>query len=270
MQQEASVQLRAKEIGWEWERNGEVEWNGAEELVTMVRTLPEGTLTACPPLKRILEHADTHNDWDVGYVNTWPEEVAQALETFTNRTMDRKLEQWIGQAEAEAGTIQATFLRQVLTSFRANTTRYLVTVGETDMRSAVKRLGDCTTWHEFFTQVYDLMHPVHNLAQAHQWDLNYQRQTACVSATRKMGYHLPAPGSDLLRVIDREALDAIWDGQCDAIDFEHLKPSEDPGVVSQYQYANRQGQLVLAAVFRDGTRNVLWDFGSIERRATTK
>lgn len=268
MLEERAVALRASEIGFDWEQNKAVEWSDAEELVTLIRTLPNETLDKCPRLTAILALADSNQDWDIGQVCSWPAEVAQALEDFSNEEMEIKLEQWIVEALAEpsVGPLEPTFLRQVLEAFRADTTKFLPKLGKTAIRSEVKQLGHLPDWRNFFKQTYDLAQPVHILAQAHQRAMKLGDLPGTQTTQAQAGYRLPAPDSYLFSLIDPEALDVIWKGERETFDFASLTPPVETGVVSQYVYANRQGQLVLAVVFRDGSKNVLWDFGRLVGR----
>lgn len=72
MQTLTAIQALAEEIDTSWEELGRLDWSEAEQLVTQLRQLDAATLKKYPELAQIIAYADSYEDWDSGYVVTWP------------------------------------------------------------------------------------------------------------------------------------------------------------------------------------------------------
>ena len=70
--------LLANDINKSWGSRETVDWSEAEQLVSLIKELPE-RIVANTDLVFILEYADANEDWDSGFVGTWPETVVTVL-----------------------------------------------------------------------------------------------------------------------------------------------------------------------------------------------
>lgn len=67
----------AEEVEANWENNESVDWQEAEDLVTMLERMPQEDRGE---LQFILDYAEANDDWDSGVVAEWPSIISSYLD----------------------------------------------------------------------------------------------------------------------------------------------------------------------------------------------
>lgn len=65
-------------INGDWEDRESVDWQQAEDFVAALRDM---CLVGKPIVAAIVDYADSNDDWDSGYVASWPELVIDCFES---------------------------------------------------------------------------------------------------------------------------------------------------------------------------------------------
>ena len=74
-----SIFRYALSIDQDWQENQAIDWDQAETLVGLLRSIEAGVVIKLPGVASIIDYAANAEDWDSGYVASWPGVVMDDL-----------------------------------------------------------------------------------------------------------------------------------------------------------------------------------------------
>lgn len=65
-----------------WKNFEHVHWQNAEDLIGMLKSLPDTLLGELKAIKPLISYAESTDEWESGYVRLWPEQIIKCLEHY--------------------------------------------------------------------------------------------------------------------------------------------------------------------------------------------
>lgn len=123
----AAIHNDAVDIDKTWNSNHDIEYGDAEQLVGWLNKLSLNLLSQSRTLSHILYYARHNEDWDSEVVKTWPQDIAEALNSLPtqyNVTLDEESGKYLvlawspqqGEVVEEVGRVQTEALASSLLS----------------------------------------------------------------------------------------------------------------------------------------------------------